>query len=750
MTAHIIETRTLHTPRIPLRAPQSLQAELDSSFETLSSSSSVVRGHERHILLRRCLALSVEHSLLPTALSLSGIICPDTTTYCSGSFADVFVGTYKGARVALRKPHTSSSKSEEDKAKLMKWFCRESLLWSVLSHDHILPLLGVCSDIFSSSVCMVLPWMDDNLRSYLQVVRSQGNMSGRDMLLDIQTWLHHVGLGLQYLHEEGIVHGDLHGANVLIDGNRHIRLTDFGMSTIAEVVGGSYASIHGGGAAHFTAPELIDPEEMFAQEHLLADDPSQLQCRPSKRSDIFSLACLVVELYTGRPPVPYQPNTRSASTSPSEFHIKMLILRGYRAPRPTLFEGGSISDTMWSLTTSCWEQRPHLRPSIDSVVNVLATVLRNTQDDSLTDPSSSCQLPVEVWEGVIDCLNGSNASLRACSLVCHDWVHRSRLHLLSDVTISSANALSSFTQLLDTVPKSSTYVRNLSITNSGTDHSWLSLIAPLPALENLETLQLHDFNIDQLSQGLLTDTTLRLAHLIIRNVQDSKSSDISGVVANTLPVKITWEHLIPDRPIPAVRPEGSTIGVEDDLRVDSQWSLVEDLSVKASWSDLSSIFQGWRTAAFTSLATLSVVCVGPIRFSKEEDEDPCTIWHDIADMFRRACTGNSSKPISISIDLGSTNTVALRCEAIADNHRQHQCPPEPRRSLEVSISASTIPASYASQLLSCFALCGLHTIKFNLSLTGEPMSEEWKCIDRMFAEDSHILVVESRTINYLS
>lgn len=63
------------------------------------------------------------------------------------------------------------------------------------------------------------------------------------------------------------------------------RLTDFGMSLVAEATGYNYSSIHGGGAVRWTAPELIDPEEFDLETS-----------RPTFASDVYSFACTCIEV----------------------------------------------------------------------------------------------------------------------------------------------------------------------------------------------------------------------------------------------------------------------------------------------------------------------------------------------------------------------------------------------------------------------------------------------------------------------
>lgn len=174
--------------------------------------------------------------------------------------------------------------------------------------------------------------------------------------------LYQITLGLKYLHAEGIVHGDLHAGNILIDNNEGARITDFGMSLIAEATAYNYASIHGGGALRWQAPELIDPEEFNLETS-----------RPTTQSDVFSIACTAIEvrirsphsaidtdphdnqLYSGRPPFPEL----------ADHQVSNRYVKGKRPPRPPLPGSGPgfMSDAMWSIIEACWSQDRLDRPS---------------------------------------------------------------------------------------------------------------------------------------------------------------------------------------------------------------------------------------------------------------------------------------------------------------------------------------------------------------------------------------------------
>ena len=47
---------------------------------------------------------------------------------------------------------------------------------------------------------------------------------------DLFRFMHEIAKGMEYLHSEGVLHGDLKGANVLVDDNYRCVISDFGQS----------------------------------------------------------------------------------------------------------------------------------------------------------------------------------------------------------------------------------------------------------------------------------------------------------------------------------------------------------------------------------------------------------------------------------------------------------------------------------------------------------------------------------------
>lgn len=86
--------------------------------------------------------------------------------------------------------------------------------------------------------------------------------------------------GLLFLHEQGVIHRDIKGANILTTKEGLVKLADFGVATKAQgLTEGSVV-----GTPYWMAPEVIELSGA------------------TTASDIWSLGCTVIELLDGKPP----------------------------------------------------------------------------------------------------------------------------------------------------------------------------------------------------------------------------------------------------------------------------------------------------------------------------------------------------------------------------------------------------------------------------------------------------------------
>src|SRR5262249_17750317 len=142
------------------------------------------------------------------------------------------------------------------------------------------------------NVCRIHEYGEDGARPYI----SMQYIDGVDLRTILQTtslqWAEAFGvalqvtLGLQAVHEIGIIHRDLKSSNVMIDAKGVARLLDFG---IAKEAGAETTGFTVAGKL-FGTPEYMSPEHARGSE-------------VDFRSDIYSLGCLIYEIFTRRVPL---------------------------------------------------------------------------------------------------------------------------------------------------------------------------------------------------------------------------------------------------------------------------------------------------------------------------------------------------------------------------------------------------------------------------------------------------------------
>ncbi|CAI4046942.1 hypothetical protein SKDZ_12G3900 [Saccharomyces kudriavzevii ZP591] len=94
-------------------------------------------------------------------------------------------------------------------------------------------------------------------------------------------------IGVAYLHKKNIIHRDIKGANILIDIKGCVKITDFGISKKLSPLNkkqNKRASLQG--SVFWMSPEVVK------------------QTATTAKADIWSTACVVVEMFTGKHPFP--------------------------------------------------------------------------------------------------------------------------------------------------------------------------------------------------------------------------------------------------------------------------------------------------------------------------------------------------------------------------------------------------------------------------------------------------------------
>lgn len=132
--------------------------------------------------------------------------------------------------------------------------------------------------------------------------------------------------GLLFLHEQGVIHRDIKGANILTTKEGLVKLADFGVATKQQgLAEGSVV-----GTPYWMAPEVIELSGA------------------TTASDIWSLGCTVIELLDGKPPY-------------HKFAPMPALFRIVNDDHPPLPEGAS--PLVRDFLMQCFQKDPNLRVS---------------------------------------------------------------------------------------------------------------------------------------------------------------------------------------------------------------------------------------------------------------------------------------------------------------------------------------------------------------------------------------------------
>jgi len=238
------------------------------------------------------------------------------------------------------------------------------MAWRALRHPNVLPLLGVT--VAENQFVMVSEWMGrGNIKSF-----TKSNIKANRLRLLVE-----VTRGLIYMHDQGVIHGDLKGANILIDRDCHACLADFSLLTITTEQSTIVSSRVQGGTVQWMSPELIHPESFDLKKSI-----------PTKESDCYALGMVIYEVLSGS--TPFYP-----SKAPT---VMRKVLDGERPGRPQGKIGSLFTDGIWEVLELCWKPQPCDRINAQAVLRGLEENSSSpdeggdtvTDADDQPDPSS--------------------------------------------------------------------------------------------------------------------------------------------------------------------------------------------------------------------------------------------------------------------------------------------------------------------------------------------------------------------------
>ena len=174
--------------------------------------------------------------------------------------------------------------------------------------------------------------LPENLNSYT------AKMKGKLPIHAQLELCHDMAKGLQFLHTAKLIHNNLHGANILISQDGQAKIADY-ICPLVDSLNEQTTPQH----SVYTPPELIKNITIY-----------------SKRSDIYSLGVLYLQVATQSPPMPKESGELSEVQRWKEQLDQI------------------TTNPLLPLILQCWNLIP-VRPSIDHVCAKIATAKESPQ-----------------------------------------------------------------------------------------------------------------------------------------------------------------------------------------------------------------------------------------------------------------------------------------------------------------------------------------------------------------------------------
>jgi serine/threonine protein kinase len=205
--------------------------------------------------------------------------------FAMGAYGTAHRGTWKKARVVVKRLLT-------DSAAARKSFFKEVEVWKRLDHPHVVKLFGACH-VTRPAFFVAEDCVNNNLNEYLEKDKSE-----------MWRLLFEAAVGLMYIHDQHVVHGDLKCGDILVGADGLAKISDFGFAFIRSE-SKSLSCKTQTEEVCWKAPELhgFDPSgEYDTRVEATGNQAARQLVNPRFSSDVYSFGMCVLEAFTGELP----------------------------------------------------------------------------------------------------------------------------------------------------------------------------------------------------------------------------------------------------------------------------------------------------------------------------------------------------------------------------------------------------------------------------------------------------------------
>lgn len=200
-----------------------------------------------------------------------------------GTYGRVYLGmnATTGEFLAVKEVEVNPKAAGGDKSKMKELVAALDQEIDTMQHlDHINIVQYLGCERKETSISIFLEYISGG--SIGSCLRKHGKFEGSV----VSSLTRQTLSGLAYLHREGILHRDLKADNILLDLDGTCKISDFGISKKTDNIYGNDKTNSMQGSVFWMAPEVIQSQgEGY-----------------SAKVDIWSLGCVVLEMFAGRRP----------------------------------------------------------------------------------------------------------------------------------------------------------------------------------------------------------------------------------------------------------------------------------------------------------------------------------------------------------------------------------------------------------------------------------------------------------------
>jgi len=266
-------------------------------------------------------------SLIKNQIQYSELVVPENPLIGNGAFGVVYKAQWRGQMVAVKEIRSENITWEEKK----KFIEEAEIMRNMKPHRNVVLFLGIIVNPF----CIVTEFLGKgDLWSYLKT------NSPMDWKLKLRI-INDIALGMQHLMLEGVVHRDLAARNILLTENMDAKVSDFGLSRLADSANVVYSKSEIG-PLKWMSPEAIRKK------------------RYSEKSDAWSFGVTCVEIFTREEPYADMDAIQVATAVVSE---------GLKPVVPN-----NVPQRLSALIDQCFQFEPENRPTFAYICEQLQTI----------------------------------------------------------------------------------------------------------------------------------------------------------------------------------------------------------------------------------------------------------------------------------------------------------------------------------------------------------------------------------------